>query len=36
MSKYRRMVFSDTDRHVTTVAMETMQLILSQFRNFST
>jgi len=31
MSKYR--LFSDTDRHVVAVAMETTQLVLSQFEN---
>jgi len=36
MSKYRRVRFLDTDRRrqVATVAMETMQLFLRQFRNF--
>jgi len=33
MSKYRRVHFLDTDRQV-AVAMETTQLILSQFKNF--
>jgi len=31
MSKYR---FLDIDRQVATVAMETTQLVLSQFNNF--
>jgi len=29
-------VFWDTDRQVATVAMETTQLVLSQFKNFLT
>jgi len=33
MSKYRRVrFFWDTDRQVATVAMETTQLVLSQFK----
>jgi len=28
--------FCDTDRQVTTVALETTQLVLSQFKNFLT
>jgi len=28
--------FSDTDRQIATVAMETTQLVLSQFKNFLT
>jgi len=28
--------FLDTDRQVATVAMKTTQLVLSQFKNFST
>jgi len=34
MSKYRNLFFWDTERQVATVAMETMQLVLSQFKNF--
>jgi len=35
MSKYRRVrFFCNTDRQVATVAMETTQLVLSQFKNF--
>jgi len=33
MSKYRMVQFFQTDRQVTTVAMETMQLVLSQFKD---
>jgi len=36
MSKYRRVRFFETDRQVATVAMGTTQLVLSQFKNFST
>jgi len=39
MSKYHRLrgpVFGDTDRHVATVAMETTQLVLGEFKNFLT
>ena len=35
MSKYRKgSGFLDTDRQVATVATETTQLVLSQFKNF--
>jgi len=36
MSKYRRVHFLDKNRQVATVAMETMQLVLSQFKNYLT
>jgi len=37
MSKYHRVwFFSNTDRQVANVAMETTQLVLSQFKNFLT
>jgi len=36
MSKYRRVWVFETDHQVATVAMETTQLVLSQFKNFST
>ena len=37
ISKYRRVrFFKDTVRQVATVAMETTQLVLSQFNNFLT
>jgi len=36
MSKYRQVRFFETDRQVATVATETMQLVLSQFKNFLT
>jgi len=35
-SKYRRVRFLDTDRQAATVAMDTTQLVLSQFKNFLT
>jgi len=36
MSKYHRVRFLDTDRQVATVATETTQLVLSQFKTFLT
>jgi len=36
MSKCCRIWFYETDRQVATVAVETMQLVLSQFKNFLT
>ena len=35
MSKDRRVRFIETHRQVATVAMETTQLVLGQFKNFN-
>ena len=36
MTKYRRVRFFESQNEIATVAIETLQLVLSQFKNFLT